>query len=104
MSWLDEQLSKVSGAVGEKLETLGESTVAGIVGGIKGERADLTVGENAVGKPIVQKTPTGLGKKPKNATQPVGSTAAGLPGWVMPLGIGLAVAAAAGIAWKVWSA
>lgn len=96
MSWFEDQLKKVGTAVTEHIEGVGEGAVAGLLGQISPTSAGgTTTGETATGRKIVQATPTGMGPQADAA-----AAASGMPSWVKPVGIGLAVAAAAALVWK----
>lgn len=83
-------LGSIADAARERLRKLSEEGVQNIIGAINptaaSPAASERVGSNATGQPVVQTAQAQPGTE--------------WPSWVKPVGIGLAVALVAGIAWK----
>lgn len=82
-------ISDLWGAATERVEGIAEGAAAGLLSGIKGEtqttatKPQVETGENGKGATLVEQTPTGIG------SQQMQTTFGTLPGWVLPVGVGV---------------
>lgn len=106
MSWFNsitDTFKSVGSAAGETLEVVGGEVNAGIKSGLGGFLNDkiwgkpapppqaVESGENGTGGTVVGYVPTGAG------TERGWGAGAGLPGWVIPVGAGVAAVAVIGV-------
>lgn len=89
--------ASVSSSVKDRVEGIGEAGAAALLGAIQGpaHSGGITVGQNATGQPLIEKTPTGMAptsSAPGTAEMPV---------WVKPVAVGVAVVVVGALVWRV---
>jgi hypothetical protein len=92
--WVSDGLDKLKDAAGEKLEAVGEGFFAGAVGALQGAQPEgynqPATGQDGAGGTVYQAQPGTTGTESAGAM-------AGMPSWVLPVGIGLGAALTVGV-------